>query len=417
MTSERPIGQLIERLIDYRGKTPTKTDSGVPLITAKVIKGGRILTSALEFIAEETYEAWMRRGLPREGDILITTEAPLGEVAQIGQEARVALAQRVILLRPDSAEVDPQFLFHFLRSPMARQRLRRRASGTTVSGIRQPELRALEVCLLPRAEQEKVGIMLDGLDNQIENNRRRIELLEQMAQAIYWEWFVRFRYPGQGDPALVDSPLGPIPEDWQIRPVGAIANLDRTSVQPHLSPDETFDHYSIPAFDDSRLPVADRGDRIKSGKFLLTGAAVLVSKLNPRIERTWFAEPSPDRRSVASTEFMILRPQLGFSLEYLYLLARSGPFQERLRELSGGTSTSHQRAKPDDFLRIEVVVPPARVASRLVGAVTSQLHMARVLRVEISRLAAMRDLLLPRLVTGQIDVSSLDLDAVVGSVA
>lgn len=140
MSEIRTIGHLIETLIDYRGKTPPKSSSGVPLITAKVIKGGFILPEPREYIAEEIYESWMRRGLPRAGDILITTEAPLGEVAQVGADARIALAQRVILLRPDHARVDPQFFFHYLRSPQARASLTRRASGTTVSGIRQPEL-------------------------------------------------------------------------------------------------------------------------------------------------------------------------------------------------------------------------------------------------------------------------------------
>ncbi len=145
MTEVKPIGELIEALIDYRGKTPPKSGSGVPLITAKVIKDGRILNQPREYIDEETYDKWMRRGLPRPGDILITTEAPLGEVAQVGQDAKIALAQRVILLRADPKAVDRQFLFHYLRSPDARARLLQRASGTTVSGIRQSELRTVSM--------------------------------------------------------------------------------------------------------------------------------------------------------------------------------------------------------------------------------------------------------------------------------
>lgn len=139
------IGSLIEALIDYRGKTPPKTATGVPLITAKVIKGGRILESPREYIAEEIYDTWMHRGLPASGDILITTEAPLGEVARVGRNSRIALAQRVILLRPDPTLISPSFMFHYLRSSQAQAALGRRASGTTVSGIRQPELRAVEI--------------------------------------------------------------------------------------------------------------------------------------------------------------------------------------------------------------------------------------------------------------------------------
>ncbi len=104
--------QLLEdcmaAIIDYRGKTPKKTSSGIPLITAKVVKAGRI-EQPDEFIAEDDYEAWMRRGIPESGDVLVTTEAPLGEVAQLGNE-RVALAQRLIALRGKPGVLDNTFL-------------------------------------------------------------------------------------------------------------------------------------------------------------------------------------------------------------------------------------------------------------------------------------------------------------------
>jgi type I restriction enzyme, S subunit len=121
MVEQQTLGSVIAVLIDYRGRTPVKTASGVPLITAKVIKSGRILSEGLEYIADENFDDWMRRGLPQEHDILITTEAPLGELARIGQDARVALAQRVILLRPDPTRINPSFLFHYLRGPEAQR--------------------------------------------------------------------------------------------------------------------------------------------------------------------------------------------------------------------------------------------------------------------------------------------------------
>jgi type I restriction enzyme S subunit len=417
VTEVLPIGDLIDTLIDYRGKTPPKTPSGVPLITAKVIKGGRIIGGSQEYIAEETYDSWMRRGLPRSGDILVTTEAPLGEVARVGPDSRIALAQRVILLRPDPSKVEPGFLFHYLRSPEAQHRLRRRASGTTVAGIRQPELRSVEVTLLSRPAQRSVALVLDALDDLIANNRRRIELLEQMAEAIYREWFVRFRYPGPEGTAFVESSLGSIPGGWDVQPLGRVAALDRTGIQPSRYPSEVFDHYSIPAFDSGQLPVPDLGDTIRSGKFQVLKPAVLVSKLNPRIERTWLVLGSTGRRRVASTEFLVLRPTDGLPLEYLYLAVRSAGFQERLIELSGGTSTSHQRTKPNDFLAIEVVVPDIALAGAFSLLVRPQLASAGVLRAEMRALSAIRDLLLPRLVTGRIDVSALDLNALVESVA
>ena len=109
------IDEATERLIDYRGKTPTKTTSGIKLITAKVIKDGRILDERSEYIASDFYDQWMRRGLPQRHDVLITTEAPMGEVAILKNSERVALAQRVILLRADERIVHSRYLFWFVR--------------------------------------------------------------------------------------------------------------------------------------------------------------------------------------------------------------------------------------------------------------------------------------------------------------
>src|SRR2546426_6739746 len=142
-----PLGECMAAVIDYRGKTPRKTTSGIPLVTAKVVKGGRIAPPD-EFIGVDDYEAWMRRGIPEAGDIVITTEAPLGEVAQLGPE-RVALAQRLITLRGKPGVLDNTFLKFLLQSEGVRKQLRARATGTTVLGIKQSELRKVPLTLPP----------------------------------------------------------------------------------------------------------------------------------------------------------------------------------------------------------------------------------------------------------------------------
>jgi type I restriction enzyme S subunit len=151
------VEELCDRLIDYRGKTPTKTDSGVPLITAKVIKEGRILDSGLEYIAEEQYDEWMRRGLPLKGDLLVTTEAPLGEVAAIKTDERIALAQRVILLRANPAICDSTYLLYAFQSTDVQGELDARASGCTVRGIKNSELRKVKVTLPELRVQKRIS--------------------------------------------------------------------------------------------------------------------------------------------------------------------------------------------------------------------------------------------------------------------
>jgi type I restriction enzyme S subunit len=231
-------------IIDYRGKSPNKTTFGVPLITAKVVKGGRIETPD-EFIADADYEEWMSRGIPQAGDVVMTTEAPLGEVAQLDGR-KVALAQRIITLRGKPGLLDQNFLKFLLQSKSVQEELRSRATGTTVVGIKQSELRKVNLTLPPYYSQKWIGHILGTLDDKIELNRRMNETLEAMARAIFQSWFVDFdpvRAKASGESAdsicqrlgltsellalfpdsLEDSELGEIPVGWNHSTLAAEA--------------------------------------------------------------------------------------------------------------------------------------------------------------------------------------------------
>jgi type I restriction enzyme S subunit len=230
----------MEAIIDYRGKTPRKTTSGIPLLTAKIVKGGRIMPPE-EFIEPADFDAWMRRGMPKPGDVLITTEAPLGEVAQLGPE-RVALAQRLIALRGKKGLLDNRFLKYLLLSPDVSERIQARASGTTVMGIRQTELREVMLPFPPLVEQKAIARILGVLDDKIELNRRMNHTLETLARALFKSWFVDF------DPVIAkgagkrpvgmsvktaalfphrfeESKLGPIPKGWKLGSAAEIARF------------------------------------------------------------------------------------------------------------------------------------------------------------------------------------------------
>jgi type I restriction enzyme S subunit len=220
----------MESIIDYRGKTPEKMTAGIPLITAKVIKGGRIETPS-EFIAADAYEEWMRRGIPEAGDVVITTEAPLGEVAQL-PKGKVALAQRVITLRGKKGLVDNTFLKYLLLSRPFQEDLEARATGTTVVGIKQSVLRKIDLAFPSFLDQKTIAYILGTLDDKIELNRKTNETLEAMAKALFKSWFVDFdpvRAKAEGRPtglpdeisdlfpdSLEDSELGEIPSGWEV---------------------------------------------------------------------------------------------------------------------------------------------------------------------------------------------------------
>ena len=216
------IGDVIEKLIDYRGKTPKKAENGIRLITAKVIKDGFIKEEKTEYISEEIYASWMQRGYPQQHDIVLTTEAPLGEVAQLRTTERISLAQRVILLRGNPRIIDQQFFFQAIKSPFVQAGLQQRATGTTVLGIKQSELRQVSIPYFPLPTQRKIAAILSAYDDMIENNQRRIKIMEEMAQNLYREWFVKFRFPGYQKARFIDSPLGKIPEGWAVVTLGEL---------------------------------------------------------------------------------------------------------------------------------------------------------------------------------------------------
>lgn len=290
-----PLEACMAAIIDYRGKTPEKTTSGVPLVTAKVIKGGRIERPD-EFIAEADFATWMRRGMPERGDVVMTTEAPLGEVAQL-DGTRVALAQRVITLRGKPGLLDNTFLKFLLQSSEVQEELRARGTGTTVVGIRQSELRKVKLNLPPLDEQKAIASILGALDDKIELNRRMNATLEAMARALFQSWFVDFdpvrakldcRKPFGMDDATAalfpdsfqETSAGRIPKGWTVGKVSELATLNRDGVNPGDFPAETFDHFSLPAFDNGRTPKVDLGSVIMSNKLTVTPNSVLLSKLN-----------------------------------------------------------------------------------------------------------------------------------------
>jgi len=150
------LRRVVRRFVDYRGRTPTKTDSGIPLITAGAVRDGGIDHSRVpEYIAEDDYQDWMCRGWPEEDDVVITTEAPLAEVALVN-DVDVAFAQRIIIFKLNRFRVHPEWMRYYYLSPAGRSELLSRASGSTATGIRADRLRMSLVLVPPLEEQRSI---------------------------------------------------------------------------------------------------------------------------------------------------------------------------------------------------------------------------------------------------------------------
>ncbi len=440
------LEDLMAAIIDYRGKTPPKTSSGVPLITAKIVKEGRIKTPT-EFIAAEDYTSWMRRGIPRSGDIVVTSEAPLGEVAQLSDQ-RVALAQRVILLRGKPGILDNRFLKFLMQSEDVQDQMRARASGTTVLGIKQKELRQIELALPSISEQRAIAHVLGTLDDKIELSRRMNETLEEMARALFKAWFVDFlpvrakqRAGTQtGDPVrakaalktssaggsdwtverarayldsmdksvvdlfpdrLVESELGEIPEGWEVKALGALAELN---------PPEPMKRGALaPYLDMAALPTAGSSPEkavlreFKSGTRFRNGDT-LLARITPCLEngKTAFVQSlETDVVGWGSTEFIVLRAVPPVAPEYTYLLARDAGLRDHAIQSMTGTS-GRQRVQVDALAPYLLPSPTTETwngFSELVSPLFAQIELNRK---ESLALTVQRDTLLPRLISGEV---------------
>jgi type I restriction enzyme S subunit len=247
-----------------------------------------------------------------------------------------------------------------------------------------------------------------------------------MARALFKSWFVDFdpvhAKAESRDPALPkqiadlfpdrfeDSELGEFPAGWKIGNLGGFASLIRNGINPGDFPDETFEHFSIPAFDEGQTPKCELGGAIKSNKYLIPPNAVLLSKLNPRIPRLWLPVVKDNPRAVCSTEFLVVSPCAEASREFIYGFLSSEAFADVFETLVTGTSGSHQRVKPEGFLTMNVVIPSKSVVdhfSKLVQPLLARMNRARE---ESQTLTALRDTLLPKLISGDLRVDRSESD-------
>ncbi|EMG8335699.1 restriction endonuclease subunit S [Enterobacter hormaechei] len=229
------IDDAMDAIIDYRGKTPKKCSFGIPLITAKIVKGGSILKPT-EFISVDHYDSWMVRGLPDVGDVVLTTEAPLGEVAQLSNR-KVALAQRIVTLRGKKGLLHNDYLLYLLQGSSVQNQLNARATGTTVKGIKQSELRKVILNIPSLKYQKWAAKCLQALDKKIEINAQVNQTLEQMAQALFKSWFVDFE-PVKAKIAALEA--GGSQKDATLAAMMAISgkDTDALAVFEHEHPEQ-----------------------------------------------------------------------------------------------------------------------------------------------------------------------------------
>jgi len=316
--------------------------------------------------------------------------------------------------------LDDDYAYNLFKSADFNRFLASSASGTKILHTSPNRILQYSFELPPVSEQKAIAHILGTLDDKIELNRKTNDTLEAMAKALFKSWFVDFdpvRAKAEGRPtglpadisdlfpdSFEDSELGEIPRGWGVAKIDQIIKIQKDSIDPSVTPDETFDHYSIPAFDSGKNPAKELGSSIKSQKFLVGDDDLLVSKLNPSTPRVWIPFSSSARRSICSTEFLVCRASTDVGRAFAYCLASSDSIIEVMTGLAGGTSNSHQRIRPSDFLSLDCCIESQKVRSAFSDVVEPLLRKTLTQRIESRFLASARDALLPKLITGEIRI-------------
>lgn len=310
----------------------------------------------------------------------------------------------------DTSNHNPKYVFYLMHYFMPNIKKLEGGSASGREHVNKSNFANMKVRVHSLPLQRRIAAILSAYDDLIENNAERIKMLEEMAQLIYREWFVNFRFPGHEDVPMVASELGEIPEGWRVGCIENLVSMEHKSVQPDKHPDEVFKYYSFPAFDNERSPVFARGDEIKSNKYLVPQNVVLFPKLNLKFPRIWLPYTGGEQRPIASTEYVILKPRGDIKREYLFTILTFPALVEQALSTSGGTSTSHQRISPKSFVQTPIVIPSENVRQNFEALAVPMYDQIQNLRVRNQNLRQTRDLLLPKLISGELDVSRLEAD-------
>jgi len=293
--------------------------------------------------------------------------------------------------RVDSAILDMRFAYYLI----GYIGLNHMKDGTSNPSLTRERFGCQALPAPPLADQRRITSALVAYDDLIGNNMRRIGVLEEMARVLYREWFVR--------PTAKNA----LHAGWERKTFGQLASLRKESVRPGDEPETEYDLFSFEARDLGSLPIETFGKTIQSSKFIVPEGVVLLPKLNPHIPRVWLPFLEGDRPKICSTEFLVLHPSPRIPRSFLYAMVEDGSFSAGLAQRADGTSNSHKRLKPDDVLAQPVVLPPRDLLGRFDDFATGVFEKCHLLRKKNRALRAARDLLLPKLLSGELSVDRI----------
>jgi type I restriction enzyme S subunit len=380
---------------------------GVP-----VIRGSNLRDDLTPFVPEgfvfvsadraKEYPAQHVRG----GDLVFTCWGTVGQVGLIpdhGPFPEYIISNKQLKLRPDPTRAHSRYLFYYFACPAMVQHVRSRAIGAAVPGINLGILKALPVVLPPLAAQRRIVEVLGTYDDLIDNCERRIRVLDEMARALYREWFVDFRYPGHEKTPLVDSPMGRIPKGWQAATTGRVARETRRGVAKGALADGPVRYVGLEHIPRRQLALDAwvETDDLGSNKLRFARGEILFGKIRPYFHKVSVAPFA----GVCSADTFVISPTQPAFGAFVACLVSSDEFVAHASATANGAKMP--RANWDVMVEFPVAVPPPALLDRFSAIVDPLVQGQGSLVFQATNLRKTRDLVLPRLLSGQVSVEDV----------
>ena len=327
------------------------------------------------------------------GDVLVSNIRPYFKKIWIA-EYDGGCSNDVLVFRANSS-CDPTFLYYVLANDAFFDYATATSKGTKMPRGDKTAIMQYDVPDFDMGTQLRIGKLLRSLDDRITTNKRINDNLQQQAQAIYHE-----RYECIFSDAL--------PSGWRIVTLGEVATISNKTFNPLKEPETTLEHYSIPAFDEARFPVFEPSTSIKSNKFIIDASCFMISKLNPTTKRVWKPYCLTEN-AVCSTEFIVYKAKDEAITDFLYSVIDSSSFSGFMCSHVTGSTGSRQRTTPSDTLSYKLILPSEDELVEFQSLVSPMYAQMRINAIENDKLKRLRDSLLPKLMSGEIDASDIQL--------
>lgn len=391
--------------------------TGIMYLTSKNFKNGGLDLSKVDYIFEEDYQKHFRENSkaltkPQTDDVLFSIIGTIGEPYLFKSQDRFGLSSSVSILRPNKSVIFPQYLYYWIKGYIFQHALYSIKGGVAQSYVSLEMIRSLPLYYPPLSTQNKIASILSTYDDLIENNTRRIKILEEIAQSLYHDWFVKFRFPGYEQVKMVESELGFIPDGWEVKAIGGVIETTGGGTPSTKNP-EYWEDGDIIWFSPSDLTavntmfITDSSKRITNLGLKKSSARIFPAYSVMMTSRATIGVVSINTKAACTNQgFITCIPNNKLSAYYIYYWLIGN--REKIINLASGAT--FKEINKTTFRQLSITIPEQRIEEKFSQILNPVVKKIENLQNKNINLRQTRDLLLPKLISGEIDVENLDID-------